>query len=155
MGNSRSNMSEEEGVSPQNLSLEQLASVKKQLEQETQQFTMNLKTFKQVITKCDESKESLEAVDPSNAGKAMLVPLTGSLYCPGKLGACEKVLVDIGTGYYVRKTRGEAGEFFDRKLEMVHRNVEGLQRLVSEKQKNLETINIVMSQKMRTEDVGV
>merc|ERR1712086_666658 len=93
MGNSRSNMSEEEGVSPQNLSLEQLASVKKQLEQvkaipttsrqrptvtkltsaldasqETQQFTMNLKTFKQVITKCDESKESLEAVDPSNAG---------------------------------------------------------------------------------------
>ena len=89
------------------------------------------------------------------AGKAMLVPLTGSLYCPGRLGACEKVLIDIGTGYYVRKTREEAREFFDRKLEMVHANVEALQRIISEKQKNLESVNIIMSQKMRTEDVSV
>ena len=84
----------------------------------------------------------------------MLVPLTGSLYCPGKLGGCEKVLVDIGTGYYVRKSRDGAREFFDRKLEMVHGNIEALQRIVSEKKKNLESVNIIMSQKMRTETHG-
>merc|ERR1712166_1333433 len=50
-------------------------------------------------------------------------PFDRILYCPGRLGACEKVLIDIGTGYYVRKTRDEAREFFDRKLEMVHANV--------------------------------
>lgn len=31
----------------------------------------------------------------------MLVPLTASLYVPGKLDDADKVLVDIGTGYFV------------------------------------------------------
>merc|ERR1712072_1516721 len=108
MGGSTPEMAESQGVSPQDLSLEQLSQVKKQLEQELQQLTANLQTFKSVVGKCEESKESLEAIAPENAGKEMLVPLTGSLYCPGKLGSCEKVLVDIGTGYYVRKTREQA-----------------------------------------------
>lgn len=34
-------------------------------------------------------------------GKKMLVPLTASLYVPGMLDDEEKVLVDIGTGYFV------------------------------------------------------
>lgn len=33
----------------------------------------------------------------------MLVPLTGSLYVPGKLCDVENVMVDVGTGYYVQK----------------------------------------------------
>merc|ERR1711934_1103186 len=104
MGEEGVAMAESQGVSPQDLSLEQLSQVKKQLEQEVQQLDANLQTFKSVVGKCEESKESLEAIVPENAGKPMLVPLTGSLYCPGKLGGCEKVLVDIGTGYYVRKS---------------------------------------------------
>lgn len=31
----------------------------------------------------------------------MLVPLTASLYVPGTLDDADKVLVDIGTGYFV------------------------------------------------------
>ena len=31
----------------------------------------------------------------------MLVPLTASLYVPGKLDDADKVLVDVGTGYFV------------------------------------------------------
>lgn len=34
-------------------------------------------------------------------GKKMLVPLTASLYVPGKLDDAEKVLVDVGTGYFI------------------------------------------------------
>lgn len=33
----------------------------------------------------------------------MLVPLTSSLYVPGKITDPEHVVVDIGTGYYVKK----------------------------------------------------
>lgn len=32
-----------------------------------------------------------------------LVPLTSSLYVPGKIGSSDRVIVDIGTGYYVKK----------------------------------------------------
>lgn len=31
----------------------------------------------------------------------MLVPLTASLYVPGMLDDSEKVLVDVGTGYFI------------------------------------------------------
>ena len=34
-------------------------------------------------------------------GTDTLVPLTGSLYVNGKLGATDKVLIDIGTGYFL------------------------------------------------------
>ena len=37
--------------------------------------------------------------------KTVLVPLTGSLYVPGKLRDVENVIVDVGTGYYVQKVR--------------------------------------------------
>ena len=36
-------------------------------------------------------------------GTTILVPLTNSLYVPGKLSDTEHVIVDIGTGYYVKK----------------------------------------------------
>lgn len=39
------------------------------------------------------------------AGKPILVPLTTSLYVPGKLSDPEHVVVDVGTGYYVKKVR--------------------------------------------------
>jgi len=38
------------------------------------------------------------------AGKKMLVPLTASLYVPGSLDDAEKVLVDVGTGYFIEVT---------------------------------------------------
>ena len=38
-------------------------------------------------------------------GKTILVPLTNSLYVPGKLCDPDHVIVDVGTGYFVRKVR--------------------------------------------------
>jgi hypothetical protein len=35
--------------------------------------------------------------------KTLLVPLTNSLYVPGKLSDTENVIIDVGTGYYVSK----------------------------------------------------
>lgn len=39
------------------------------------------------------------------ADKTCLLPLTTSLYVPGRLADTEKVLVDVGTGYCVEKVR--------------------------------------------------
>lgn len=38
-------------------------------------------------------------------GQPLLVPLTTSLYVPGRLADTEKVLVDVGTGFFVEKVR--------------------------------------------------
>ena len=37
------------------------------------------------------------------ADTEILVPLTTSLYVPGKLADRKKVIVDVGTGFYVEK----------------------------------------------------
>jgi prefoldin alpha subunit len=38
-------------------------------------------------------------------GHELLVPLTSSLYVKGRLADREKVIVDVGTGFYVEKVR--------------------------------------------------
>lgn len=40
---------------------------------------------------------------PAITDKPILVPLTGSLYVPGKLASKDTVIVDVGTGFYVEK----------------------------------------------------
>ena len=42
-------------------------------------------------------------MEEETEGKDMLVPLTSSMYVPGKLGSVDKVLLDVGTGYFVEK----------------------------------------------------
>lgn len=39
--------------------------------------------------------------------KTILVPLTNSLYVPGKLSDLENVIVDVGTGYFVKKVSSD------------------------------------------------
>lgn len=36
-------------------------------------------------------------------GKSALVPLTSSVYVDAKLENCDRVLVDIGTGYFIEQ----------------------------------------------------
>jgi prefoldin alpha subunit len=60
-------------------------------------------------------KRSMKVLDLRNAkltpkGKSILVPLTSSLYVPGTLKYAGKVLVDIGTGYYVEKVQVDCND---------------------------------------------
>ena len=82
-----------------------------------------------------ESGESLTRMNSEADGKDVLVPLTGSMYVPGKLSNADKVVVDIGTGYYVEKPSKEAKEYFDRKVKYVTENMERVQAIGNEKAK--------------------
>ena len=46
----------------------------------------------------------------------MLVPLNQSLYVPGRVADANKLLVDIGTGYFVEKSLKETKEYLERKV---------------------------------------
>ena len=73
-------------------------------------------------------------------GTPILVPLTPSLYVPGKLASTETVLVDIGTGFYVEKTPPAAQDFYSRKVEELGRNLQDLEKIVQGKQGNLNVV---------------
>ena len=55
---------------------------------------------------------------PRAAARCALVqvPLTQSLYVPGTVVEADKMLVDVGTGYYVEKDQKKTTEFLERKV---------------------------------------
>ena len=60
------------------------------------------------------------------------------MYVPGELGDVNKVLVDVGTGYYIEKTVPEARDFYKRKEAFLNENLSNLSKTITAKRKNLQ-----------------
>ncbi|KAG9070798.1 subunit of tubulin prefoldin [Linnemannia hyalina] len=133
----------------QDLDLQQLVEVKKQLEEELSHLTSSFGQLKQAQNRFADCIESCKSVDASNEDKTILVPLTSSLYVPGKLANVEKVIVDIGTGYYVEKTTEDAIKFYNGKVDFVKENLDKIQATVAQKQGNLRSLVDMMQYKMQ------
>ncbi len=76
-----------------------------------------------------------------NAGSEILVPLTSSVYVPGKLKSPDDLLVDVGTGFYVKKNRAAAGDVMDTKTKFVKNKADEVQRLTELKARQLSEVN--------------
>jgi prefoldin alpha subunit len=88
----------------------------------------------------------------------VLVPLTSSLYVKGRLTDREKVLVDVGTGFYVEKVRhlvfggvlavlmillqtaSKAVAFYDDKVKGLEANLQELEKIVQTKSTQLRVV---------------
>lgn len=103
------------------LNVQQISQLKKQLDEELEQLTTSFSHLNAAQTKFQECLKLVQA-EPSTPtnGKAspqlrdahtlglttilgILVPLTNSLYVRGRLSDSNRVLVDIGTGFYIEK----------------------------------------------------
>ncbi|CAE6513204.1 unnamed protein product [Rhizoctonia solani] len=131
------------------LELPQLTEVKKQLDEELNHLTNSFAQLKAAQSKFRGCLDNINEVKPENALKTLLVPLTNSLYVPGKLVNTENVIVDIGTGYYVSKTRAEATKYYQTKVDFITTNINTLQKTVETKQENMNYLLQVMQAKMQ------
>ena len=60
--------------------------------------------LKAVLSKYEDAKKAVGTVgDDDSAAKEILVPLTESVYIPGKVKNPNKILCDVGTGYYIER----------------------------------------------------
>ena len=94
------------------------------------------------------------ALTTISTGKTILVPLTSSLYVPGKLADTEHVLVDVGTGFYVEKSTADAQKFYNGKIEELGSNIKDLENIVNGKANNLRMVEEVLRQKMLSQPGG-
>jgi len=137
---------QQQTINVADLDLPQLADVRRQLEEELQHLTSSFQQLKSAQAKFKACLANVEEVKPANKDKTILVPLTNSLYVPGKLSDSEYVIVDVGTGYYVRKSRADATKHYNSKIDYVSSNLETLQKTVQRKQDNLSLVmNIIQS----------
>jgi prefoldin alpha subunit len=97
----------------------------------------------------------------------VLIPLTNSLYVPGKISDRSNVIVDIGTGYYVKKvchyivllllesdnfqSIADATVHYKGKVEFVTKNLESLQEAIQKKQDNLNYLVSIVQGKAAEE----
>lgn len=131
------------------LPLKQLEGLSRQLSTELNTLRQNLAALASARQRFNESMRGLDTVGGSKAGNPMMVPLTLSMYAPGKLKTPDFVTVDIGTGYFVKKTIPEAKAFVDRKLKFLDGNIQGIEKEVTIKRRNLEGVVGVMQQKVK------
>ncbi|KAB5579973.1 prefoldin [Coniochaeta sp. 2T2.1] len=128
-------------VNLDSLSAQQLSQVKKQLDEEVEHLT---NSFSQLHAAQQKFKECLRCVKAQTPGgsekKDILVPLTNSLYVKGKLADPDRVIVDVGTGFYVEKDAKSAAEFYDDKVKLLAQNITDLEQIVQQKTNNLRMV---------------
>ncbi|WVR03388.1 prefoldin, alpha subunit [Kwoniella sp. DSM 27419] len=139
----------EQQVNITDLEPAQLQEVKKQLDQELEHLTSSYSQLKQAQAKFKSCVDNVSSLAPGSKGKEVLIPLTSSLYVPGRLTDVENVVVDVGTGYYVKKTKAEAKEHYNSKTTFVQSNLETLQQTIERKQDNVQSVVQVLQMKMQ------
>jgi len=133
------------------LNLMQLTQFKNGLDTDLQFYQESLQNLKLAQSKFQESGDSLSKMNSDSNGKDVLVPLTGSMYVPGQLSNPGKVIVDIGTGYYIEKDSSQAQDYFNRKVKYVTENMERVQAIGNEKAKIRELVMDVMQEKLKAQ----
>ncbi|KZZ94814.1 Byr1-binding protein Bob1 [Moelleriella libera RCEF 2490] len=134
-----------EAVNLDVLEPQQLAQVKKQLDEELEHLTSS---FAQLHGAQNKFKDCLRCVDNRTAAADVLVPLTNSLYVKGELSNTETVLVDVGTGFLIEKKLKAAHQFYDDKVTELGNNLKELEAIVQRKQVNVRAVEEVLRQKI-------
>ncbi|CCE82353.1 Piso0_002076 [Millerozyma farinosa CBS 7064] len=126
---------------------QQILEIRKSTEQEISHFTQSLQALQSAQAKLRDCITSIEGVEKSNKTE-LLVPMTSSLYLPGKLVQKDEYLVDIGTGYYVGKSANDAKVVYQKKIDKLDEDAKKLKDILVQKNEIMNSINIVLRNKV-------
>jgi prefoldin alpha subunit len=130
------------------MSLDQLNQLREQQESQLQALTSRFAQLRGAAARLQASDQAVLELGPSSESKEVMVPLTSSLYVPAKILDPNKLLVELGTGFYAQKTVKECSAFLQRKLRLVDQNSENITVAIQNARQNLESINTAMQGKM-------
>ena len=133
------------------LNSEQLQQLAQQLKGEIQTLAGSFQSLKGALTRFESSRFAIANLRKLPEDATTLVPITESLYVPGRLASNSHVITDIGTGYYV-KQGGEAAEgYCKRRSEWVQKKLEELAGMLSQKQKAQQAVTQILQVKLRSQ----
>lgn len=131
------------------MSVEQLRAVKEQADLELNLLQDSLNNVRTATTRLELASTALQDLSLRPQGKKMLVPLTASLYVPGTLDDSDKVLVDVGTGYFIEKTMGEGKDYCERKINLLRSNFDQLVEVASKKKSVADEATAILQAKLK------
>eukprot|EP00187_Rhodella_violacea_P019158 CAMPEP_0184723210 /NCGR_PEP_ID=MMETSP0314-20130426/24495_1 /TAXON_ID=38298 /ORGANISM="Rhodella maculata, Strain CCMP 736" /LENGTH=153 /DNA_ID=CAMNT_0027187971 /DNA_START=14 /DNA_END=472 /DNA_ORIENTATION=+ len=136
----------------QALPLEQLDKLRQNTERELDYLNQTLATLSTASRRFSASKSTaldlqagVDAAASAAASSAAappppptLVPITPSMYVPGRMVDPGTLTVDLGTGYYAEMNPKQAAGYFERKVEAVRVQMEIAQGNATQKRQQLE-----------------
>ena len=133
-------MSDVKEVPLEKLTKEQLQYVGKQIDQEIQSYSSYYTSLKVAHNKFVDNKDYIKDLKTFQ-DKEILVPITSSLYIPGKCSDVKKLTIEIGGNFFVETTVDRAEQFCDRKLDTIQKNMDKIDLLIKNKSDQLNAIN--------------
>ncbi|KFK39194.1 hypothetical protein AALP_AA3G212000 [Arabis alpina] len=136
------------------MGIDQLKSLKEQADLEVNLLQDSLNNIRTATVRLDSASAALNDLSIRPQGKKMLVPLTASLYVPGTLDEADKVLVDIGTGYFIEKTMEEGKDYCQRKINLLKSNFDQLFEVAAKKKNVADEAGMVLQAKVKQLQAG-
>ncbi|BAM38626.1 uncharacterized protein TOT_010000094 [Theileria orientalis strain Shintoku] len=143
----------------ENLSIQDLNLMILKLEEEVNELQSLVNALTIATERFQESKKALTELEKKN--KEVQVPLTSLVYVPGKflnwsknmkligeLSNPDKVLVSVGTGYYIEMDLKKADDYYDRRIRTVEEQMCKLQVILSGKAKQINQTYSYLDQKL-------
>ncbi|KAK4774543.1 hypothetical protein SAY86_009478 [Trapa natans] len=137
------------GAEMEKMSVEQLKAVKEQTDLEVNLLQDSLNNIRTATSRLEIASSALRDLSLRPQGQKMLVPLTASLYVPGTLDDADRVLVDVGTGYFVEKTMTEGKEYCERKINLLKSNFDQLVEVASKKKSIADEAGAILHSKLK------
>lgn len=138
----------QQGVNLDTLSLDQLDQVKQQEEGRLHALTARYSQLRSAAARLNAAQLAVSEFGPALEGKQVMVPLTASLYVPATVKHANKLMVELGTGFFVEKSPKETTAFLERKLKIVDSNSENVTKVIQVTRSNLESVSLAMQGKM-------
>eukprot|EP01068_Selenidium_serpulae_P013496 Selendium_serpulae@DN5968_c0_g1_i1.p5 len=126
-----------------------------QLSELFQNLQSELENLGNILATCRNGKERFDAaakatgsLNQDTLGKEVFVPLTSSVYVPGRVSDVDHVLVSVGTGYHVKKDVPSAVAFCEKKRDLCNGQILEVTKTMNERKKMLQTVQAVLQGRM-------
>ena len=141
--------SEARQVPVNQLTVDQLMTLKSQLEGDLQKLTASIQLTNETVAKSQAAKDALTQFASKQSGKEMLVPITESMYVPGIIQDNKRPIIELGTGYFAETSVENATAFFSRRIGRLNKQQDSLRNSFKDKQNQYQLIVQVINQKLQ------
>ena len=131
----------------EHLSLEDLNNIKKGLNEDLESLGRAYDSLRHARQRFNDSKVYLESLKVAPEGQEAFVPMSTSLYVTGNLVNRTRVLVDVGTGYFIEQSVDRAQQFFQKRMAQMTEQLDSLQGVINQKNKMADDVIKVMQAK--------
>lgn len=112
----------------------------KSIEQEVEVLTQSYSQLVSATNKFHDSRLVLNYLKERAGGREIMVPLTSSLYVPGIMEDNNKVMLEVGAGYFIEENIDKAREYCERKSKSLQDNGQKVGEIIQVKKVQLGKI---------------